>query len=137
VREQNGFVDYFQALSTKAASLPNFGGDTNLPGRFSNQVVTDSSGNVLLQNPGPGTTGNTAVNQPAIKGPGILGLDMALSKRVRIGEKKTFTVRADAVNFLNKPQWANPNTDINSTSFGRITSATGSRTVTINARVDF
>src|SRR5262249_52509829 len=102
VREQNGFVDYFQTLSTKAAALPNFGGDTNLPGRFSNQVVTDSSGNIILQNPAPGATGNTAVNLPAIKGPGILGLDMALSKRVKIGEKKTFTVRADAVNFLNK-----------------------------------
>jgi len=46
-------------------------------------------------------------------------------------------MRADVVNILNTPQWANPNMDINSGSFGRITSATGTRTVTLNARIDF
>jgi len=38
---------------------------------------------------------------------------------------------------LNKPQWGLPNTNINSTTFGRITTATGSRTILMNARVDF
>jgi hypothetical protein len=42
---------------------------------------------------------------------------------------------------LNKPIFDNPNTDINSTSFGRITqhplNATGARQITINARIDF
>jgi len=46
-------------------------------------------------------------------------------------------VRADVINLLNKPQWGNPNTSINSTSFGRITTATGTRTITFNARFDF
>jgi hypothetical protein len=132
-----GFVQYFANLKTQAAKQPNFGGDTSLPGRFTNQVVVDASGNVILQNPEPGTTGNTAVNLPRVKGPGTLGLDMALSKRVRINEKTMFTLRADAINILNKPQWGLPNTNINSTTFGRITSATGSRTVLVNARVDF
>ena len=62
---------------------------------------------------------------------------MALSRRVRINEKTMFTLRADAINILNKPQWDLPNTNINSTTFGRITTATGSRTVVLNARVDF
>jgi len=54
-----------------------------------------------------------------------------------------FTIRADAVNVLNRPVWDNPNTDINSNSFGRITqhpmnpNITGARTITINARIDF
>jgi hypothetical protein len=47
------------------------------------------------------------------------------------------TLRADVINLLNKPQWGNPVTNINSATFGRITTATGNRTVTINARVDF
>ncbi len=133
----NGFVQYFSNLKTQPAAQPNFGGDASLPGRFTNQVVVDGSGNVLLQNPQPGTAGNTAVNLPGVKGPGTLGLDMALSKKVRITEKTMFTLRADAINILNKPQWGLPNTNINSTTFGRITSATGSRTVLVNARVDF
>ena len=102
-----------------------------------NQVVVDSSGNTILQNPRPGTTGSTALNLPGVKGPGALGLDLALSKKVRITEKTTFTLRADALNFLNKPQWGLPNTNINSAMFGRITTATGSRTLLLNARVDF
>jgi hypothetical protein len=62
---------------------------------------------------------------------------MALTKRVQIAERKSFTLRANVVNILNTPQWDNPNVDINSSSFGRITSATGTRTVTLNARIDF
>jgi hypothetical protein len=137
VQTRNGFVEYFENLRTQRAPVQNFGGDTNLPGRFSNQVVVDNAGNIILQNPQPGTTGNTALNLPGLDGPASLGFDMALSKRVRIAEGKSFTIRADAINVLNKPQWGDPNTDINSASFGRITSATGTRTIQINARVDF
>jgi hypothetical protein len=133
----NGFVQYFSNLKTQASPQPNFGGDATLPGRFTNQAVVDNSGNVILRNPQPGTTGNTAVNFPGVKGPGALGLDMALSKKVQIRENTMFTLRADAINILNTPQWGLPTTNINSSTFGRITNATGSRTILINARVDF
>ena len=132
-----GVVTYFSGLSTVPAATPSFGGDTVVAGRFTNQVVIDDQGRIVLQNAAPGTTGNTAVRWPGLEGPGDLGVDIAISKRVRIGENKTFTVRADAINALNTPRWGNPNTDINSTSFGRITGAAGTRTITINARVDF
>ena len=46
-------------------------------------------------------------------------------------------VRVDAINVLNHSNWGNPNLDINSTNFGRITSKTGNRTFTINARLNF
>jgi hypothetical protein len=62
---------------------------------------------------------------------------MALMKRIKMKESSSFTIRADAINVLNKPQWGDPNLNINSASFGRITTATGARTVTINARIDF
>jgi hypothetical protein len=137
VQVRDGFVEYFSSLSTRRASVPNFGGNTVLPGRFTNQEVVDGAGNVILRNPVPGTTGNTAVNLSRVEGPRRLGLDMALTKRVQFGEARSFTLRADVVNILNKPQWGNPNTDINSSSFGRITTATGTRTVTLNARIDF
>jgi len=132
-----GFVEYFNELSTRRADLPNFGGNTTVAGRFTNQVVVDKSGNIILQNPGPGTAGTLGLSLAGMEGPSRLGFDMALEKKVRFAEKKTFTIRADAVNILNRPIFATPNTDINSASFGRITSAEGSRTITINARVDF
>jgi hypothetical protein len=137
VRVRDSFVEYFEGLSTQLAPLPNYGGDTTLPGRFTNQVVVDSSGNIVLQNPASGTTGNTSANLPLLEGPASLGLDLALSKKIQIGEKTSFTIRADAVNALNTPQWSDPNTDINSANFGRIQGASGSRTITINARIDF
>jgi hypothetical protein len=135
VRVADGFVEFFPGLTTQRAALPNFGGNTTLPGRFTNQVVVDQSGNVILRNPEPGTTGNTA--QRWFVGPGALRVDAALSKKIRIDESRTFSIRADAVGFLNRPIWGNPNVDINSNTFGRITSATGARTITVGARLDF
>jgi hypothetical protein len=121
----------------KAAPLPNFGTDPNLPGRFTNQAVYDSNGNIVLQNPQPGTTGNTPANMPGLKGPNALGLDMSLSKKITLSESRTFQIRADAINALNRPVWGNPNTNINSANFGRITTAGGARSITFTARVDF
>src|SRR5690606_12924541 len=114
----DGTVRYFTNLSTQDAPLPDFGGHPNLADRFTNQVVVDSAGDILLQNPAPGTTGNMAANFSKVEGPASLDLDMALSKRVQIGETTTFTIRADAINLLNTPQWSDPNTDINSDDFG-------------------
>ena len=133
----NGVVQYFQGLSTKAAPLPNFGGDASLPGRFTNQVVVDGSGNIIFAVPQPGKTGNTAQNLPGFRGPGALGADMSLTKMIRIREGMNLSFRADAIRFLNTPVWGNPNTNINGTSFGQISTAGGSRTITLNARLDF
>lgn len=132
-----GYVSYFNTLLTAKAPVPNFGGDTSLPGKFTNQVLTDASGKVLMQNADPGQLGTLALNSTTLKGPGQLLFSMSATKTVRITEGKTFTLRADAVNVLNKPQWGNPSTNINGTTFGRITAAGGARTVTLNARIDF
>jgi hypothetical protein len=104
-------------------------------GAFSNRAITDAEGRLLLVNPEPGTLGNLGLRW--IEGPGTIGLDMNLIKRVRITETKEFELRLDAINVLNRPNFGNPNVNINSTSFGRITSATGSRAFTINTRVSF
>jgi len=128
-----GFVEYFQGLTTKTAdssSLP-----TVLQNRLNNQVIVNSSGQIVLANPAPGTTGNSSQN--LITGPSQLGFNLSLAKKVSITERKSFTVRADVLNLLNHPIWGNPVTDINSVSFGRITTAAGVRTVTLNARFDF
>ncbi|MBI2149679.1 MAG: hypothetical protein HYU27_03625 [Acidobacteria bacterium] len=137
VRRGDGFVEFFEGLSARRGPTPDFGGNTTVAGRFSNNVVVDSAGNIILQNPQPGTAGNLGLALSGVEGPSRLGLDMALQKRTRLTEGTTFTIRADAVNVLNRPIWNSPNTDINNALFGRITGAGGTRTITINARIDF
>jgi hypothetical protein len=135
----NGFVSYFNTLSTKKIT-PTFNADNaTLQGVYTNQVLVDANGNILMQNPAPGTIGSMTGNSGAIRGPGMLSFNGALTKSVRISEGKTFTLRADVVNVLNKPQWNNPNTSINGSTFGRISSIVGNqqRLVTLNARIDF
>jgi hypothetical protein len=97
--------------------------------------IVDSSGKVVLLSPKPGTTGNLGTGW--LKGPGRVGLDAAMSKSIQLREGTTFTIRMDAINILNKPLWGNPNLDILSNNFGRITSASGERRFTLNARIDF
>ena len=106
-----------------------------LSGAFSNKAITDSEKRLLLVNPAPGQVGNLGLRW--IEGPALLGLDMDLIKRVRITESKEFELRVDSVNVLNRPQWGDPVVNLNSSSFGRITSATGTRRFVINARLNF
>ena len=98
-------------------------------------------------NPAPGQVGSLGLMW--IEGPARLGLDVNLIKRVRITETKEFEFRVDTVNVLNHPNFGytdagsapnNPKLielNINSTSFGRITSAGGNRRFTVGARLNF
>ena len=63
---------------------------------------------------------------------------MNLIKRFKIHETKEFEFRVDAVNILNHPNFGNPITNIDgANTFGRITTATGSRRFIINSRINF
>jgi len=101
------------------------------------QAVADAGTNSLIAvNPAPGTLGNM---YPAyLEGPGQVRLDVNLVKRIRISETTEFEFRADAIDLLNRPNFANPNTDINSPNFGRITETNGgNRIIVLNARINF
>ena len=98
-------------------------------------AVADSSGKILLINPAPGELGN--MPPQFLKGPGYFRFDVNLIKRIHLRGGKTLQLRADAINATNTPQWANPDTNINSQDFGRIASAGGSRILVLNARVEF
>ncbi len=129
----SGNVTYFgQEYSVQKI---NFTGSSDLSGRVTNNVVVDNNGNTIMGPPAAGTIGNMAMNN--ITGPGQLTFNTSVSKKVYLNESMYFTLRADVINVLNKPQWGNPNTNINSATFGQITSAGGQRAVTLNARFDF
>jgi hypothetical protein len=61
----------------------------------------------------------TALNW--LRGMGKNQLDANIVRRFNVREKKTLEVRIDMINALNHVLWDNPNTDINSTNFGRTT----------------
>jgi hypothetical protein len=134
---QDGFIEYFTGYrSVPAPTAGLYGADPNNLAQFSsNRNVVDASGNVILTNPKPGTVGTLGTRW--VEGPGQFGLDLSLAKRVQIRENTTLTFRADAIDALNTPQWGNPNVNINSADFGRITSSSGARRFTLSARVDF
>jgi hypothetical protein len=84
------------------------------------QAVTDAkSGQILLQNPRPGTRGT--LGRQTMELPGSWTFDAAMSKTVRIAESKTLQIRMDATNVFNHPVPANPILNINgNTPFGSI-----------------
>ena len=102
---------------------------------FSNKAIADAQGNLLLVNPAPGQIGNMSLKW--LEGPWTIGFDANLIKRVKISESKEFELRLDAVNVLNRPNFAVPAANIDGNDFGRITTATGERSFVINTRLNF
>ncbi len=106
-----------------------------LSAAYSLRAVFDGQGNLLFRNPAPGEIGSLGIR--TMEGPARLDFDLNLAKRVRIGELRTFELRADIVNVLNHPVFTRPETNINSPSFGRINSALEGRRFTLGARLNF
>jgi hypothetical protein len=98
-------------------------------------AIADSSGKIIAVNPAPGTLGS--LSQTYLEGPGSFRLDVNLIKKIALRKGREIIIRGDAINLLNSPQFDNPDMDINSTNFGRITSAGGARLVVLAARINF
>ncbi|PYS29493.1 MAG: hypothetical protein DMG11_08805 [Acidobacteria bacterium] len=134
-RGSNG-ATFFTGLKT--VPDPAIQGLTNAQGLAESstlRAVADNSGNLIMVNPAPGRLGNLAPFVMA--GPSGFRLDTNVVKRFEIREGSNVEIRADFLDVLNKPQFTSPNTDINSTDFGRITSATGNRVIVLGARINF
>ncbi len=66
-----------------------------------------------------GTFGNVGRN--TLNSPGIIQVDFSTLKDFVITEKHRLQFRFEAFNFPNHPNWGNPDTNIASSTFGRIT----------------
>ena len=88
-------------------------------------------------NVNPGQTGN--VSRTLINGPKLFNVDLSLIKNIRFTETMRIQLRAEAfnalnrVNFITGTQFAN----INSASFGQLTSAFAARQIQFAARFEF
>jgi hypothetical protein len=134
VKSGNNVV-YFQGWTQVADPIRQ-----NLPASLQSQAtqlaIADASGKILIGNPVLGSTGGVGVN--LLRGPGSFSLNADIIKRVAIKENGLgLEFRADFINPTNTPQWGAPNANIDSTSFGQITSATGNRLIVLGARINF
>jgi hypothetical protein len=98
-------------------------------------ALADASGNIVLRNPAPGQLGTLGLRP--IEGPGSWDFDANLQKSLRLGESRNLIIRVDARNVFNHPTPGNPNLNINSGTFGEITTKTGSRTLGAQVRLEF
>jgi hypothetical protein len=98
------------------------------------------SGQVFFLNP-PGSTGNLPIN--FINGPMYFNWNAGFFRNFKFGEggKRQLQLRAEAFNVLNKANFfigeSSGIFNVNSTTFGRITSSYAGRIVQFGARFDF
>jgi hypothetical protein len=64
-------------------------------------------------------------------------VDMAVFKKVRLGERYKAKFTTDAFNILNYPTWGQPDSTLGDQNFGVIGSASEQRTVQLSGRVTF
>lgn len=81
--------------------------------------------------------GNTARVLDWVRGFTGKSESLSLAKRIPLGERFRGVLRADAQNPFNFVRWGNPNTNITSSNFGKVTSASSGRTIQLGASVEF
>ena len=63
-----------------------------------------------------------------LTGPGYLNIDASLVKSFAVTERFRFALRMDSFNVLNNMTWDDPNTNVNSSTFGSSTDCLRIRT---------
>jgi hypothetical protein len=86
-------------------------------------------------NPGAGTLG--VLQRRLFDGPAFFGLDASILKAVPVREQQVLELRMDAFNMLNHPSFFAGDQNINSTTFGVISSTYGSRLVQFGVHYRF
>ncbi len=78
----------------------------------------------VFSNPAAFTIGNAGRTLPDVRNPGVTSADLSLFKNNYFGNENRYNVqfRLEAFNALNHPQFAGPDTNINDTTFGVISS---------------
>jgi hypothetical protein len=147
----------FTAASGTPLTITASGADLNMPGNQQTanlngayKVVGDKGDAGFYFNPTPfsqptGTSlGNTGRNQ--FRGPGYWNVDFSIFRGFPIsGGGRRAEFRAEFFNLFNHPRWGNPDTDLNSGTFGRTFTVgdtardfgSGERNIRLGVRVQF
>jgi hypothetical protein len=108
------------------------------------QMLANTYGNKSLSNflnpgaftlPAPGSLGNMGRN--TLFGPGMWGLDTALSRVFNVHEAQTVEARVEAFNLTNSLHALNPTTVLNNGTFGQINTAADPRILQFSLKYIF
>ncbi len=126
---------------------------TDIPNFTPGKIINDSNprhestdpvtGNVinpyfttsLFSSEQPGQIGNA--NRRFFHGPGLNNWDLGLLKNVNFTESKSLELRFEAFNIFNHAQFQNPDGNIDSSNFGKITAANAPRILQLGAKFHF
>lgn len=143
----NGTISYasgspFTARITGASSDISRGTNGTLRADYNGQAIDLSNPTMALffntaafSVPVAGTFGNSSRN--LISGPSTTTFNMSMSKSMRYLGNRSISLRIQANNVLNMPQWGSIDTVVNSPTFGRVVSMRSMRSVQFIARVSF
>jgi hypothetical protein len=111
-------------------------GDSNDPLPCTPGPTVLPSNDQLVANPSLATYGTLPRNY--LRGPGLVNLDMALSKTTPLsGERTKLEFRAEFFNIFNHANFMNPVTNINSFQFGQIVQTRDPRIIQLALRLSF
>ena len=143
----NGTISYasgspFTARITGASSDISRGTNGTLRADYNGQAIDLSNPTTLVffntaafSQPVAGTFGNSARN--LITGPSNTGFNLSMSKSMRYAGNRSLSLRIQANNVLNMPQWGSIDTVVNSPTFGHVISMRAMRSVQIVARFSY
>lgn len=104
-------------------------------GRAANGFESPTFTGQAFFNVNPGQTGN--LERLFINGPMFWNWDASILKNFRISETTRFQIRVEAFNVTNSTRFNAPTLNINSTSFGKLTSAASPRVLQFVGRFEF
>lgn len=108
----------------------------NTDGTGTNDILSPTFTGEVFANPGPGTLGT--LQRRMFSGPWSFDLDASLQRTFRITERQSLQIRMEGVNVLNHPSFYVGDQNINSTTFGVISSMFNSpRVMQFGARYEF
>ncbi|HLY16965.1 MAG TPA: carboxypeptidase regulatory-like domain-containing protein [Bryobacteraceae bacterium] len=84
----------------------------------------------------PGYTYGT-LPRNSFRGPGATNVDLAIAKKFKLREGAVLELRGDAFNLFNHTQFGNPDTGINSLTFGQITTTASPRILQVALHLMF
>jgi hypothetical protein len=123
----------FNAFAGFGVQRPNLVGEPRLaaeqrtPGQWFNTAAFAAA---------PQFTIGSASRNP-VRGPSYRNVDLALTRRIGVGERRTIELRTEIFNLLNTPNLGAPNAVLGAANFGTITTALDPRVVQLALKVLF
>jgi len=124
------------AVHNTGSFIPQFAdriANGNLPG--DQRTPTRWFDTTAFAPPAVGTLGSSGRN--VIIGPGVANLDVSLLKDTNLTERFRLQFRGEFFNFTNTPIFAEPDANVNSLAFGRISSAADPRRLQLGLKLIF